>query len=93
MSELVAPVGHMADSVGVIPLDDELSVFDSSTGAALALNRTAADVLSFADGSTSLGEVIRTLAEAYQVDAERIVDDVRAAVDQLTDAGVIRPAE
>lgn len=73
-------------------MDDELSVFNAASGRALALNRTAADVLALADGSTSIGNVVRMLASAYDMEPEEIVADVRAAVDELTGAGVIVPA-
>lgn len=89
--ELDIPVGRPANSVRVIALDDELSVFNADSGIALALNRTAADVLALADGSTSIRHVVQTLARAYDVEPEEIVADVRAAVDQLISAGVIVP--
>lgn len=89
MTDRAVIVGRLADSVRVRELDDELSVFDTTTGTALALNRTAADVLAFADGTTSVGELVRTLAQAYQVEPDDIVDDVHGVVAQLADAGVI----
>lgn len=87
--ELDKPVGQPANSVRVIALDDELSVFHTVSGVALALNRTAADVLALADGSISIGKVVQTLARAYDTQPEEIIDDVRAAVDELTSAGVL----
>lgn len=89
MTDLHAIVVRPSDSVRVHSLGDEISLFDAATGTAFALNRTAADVLALADGSTSLGEIVDTLARAYRVAPGEIVMGVRSALGQLIDAGVL----
>ena len=84
-------MGTPAPTVSQVELDDELSLFDSRTGTALALNRTASDVWALADGRSSVQEVVATLARAYGVTAESIVDQVREVLDTLTRAGVLLP--
>lgn len=89
MKELDLPVGRPAPSIRIIELGDELSVFDAATGVAVALNRTAADVVALADGTSTAGEIIGTLARAYEVVPADIEAEVRAVIDQLTEAGVL----
>lgn len=81
--------GRPADSVTLLELDGELSLFDTRTGTAMVLNRTAADVLALADGRTTVGEIIDTLAGAYAVAAEEIGPGVRAVLGELARSGVL----
>ena len=81
--------GRPADSVRLLELDGELSLFDTRTGPAMVLNRTAADILALADGGTTVGEVIDTLAHAYAVTAEHIGPSVRDVIAELVLSGVL----
>jgi len=87
------PVGHQAPTVSSEELGDDLSLFDSASGTAIALNGTARDIWSLVDGEASFDEIVATLARAYRVEPSAIEDDVRVALDRLVDAGfVIRPS-
>ena len=87
------PVGYQAPTVSSQELGDDLSLFDSASGTAMALNGTASDIWSLVDGEATFDEVVETLARAYRVEPEAIEADVRAALDRLVGAGfVIRPA-
>lgn len=88
MSEVV---GAHAPSVEEMAVGDELSLFDTATGTAVALNQTARDTWVLADGVATLDEMVSTLANAYGVEPEDIAADVRAAVAELTRAGVLQP--
>ena len=79
--------------MSTVELGDELSVFHASTGTAMSLNRTAADVFALADGSTTVAEAVSVLARAYGVESEDIADDVAGAVRLLRDAGVLVTAQ
>lgn len=72
-------------------LGDELSLFDTATGTAFALNSTARDIWALADGERDLDEVISTLAKAYGTRPESIATEVRATVEALVAAGVLLP--
>jgi len=85
------PVGRLADTVRVEELDDELTLFDVRTGTAVALNRTAADILALADGVTTVPEVVATLARNYAVEPSAIADEVLGVVQELTAAGILVP--
>lgn len=85
------PVGAQAPTVSSEELGDDLSLFDSATGTAVALNGTARDIWSLVDGRATLDDIVTTLARAYQVEPGAIEEDVRAALAQLVDAGVVVP--
>ena len=71
----------------------DLSVFDPETNRAVALNRTAFDILALADGRTGSREMADVLAAAYGVRAEDIAADVRSGLDTLVEAGVLQASD
>ena len=83
--------GAPAPSVRSLPLGDELSVFDSATGRAFALNRTAADVFALADGRATVAEIAQVLSRAYDAEPSGIARDVTLVVRHLTEAGLLMP--
>ena len=82
-------IGRRSDTVRQEELDDELTLFDISSGTALALNRTAREIWSRADGQTALDDVVADLAARYQTAPEVIRADVVSALTALEDAGVL----
>ena len=89
---MTQPAGAQAPTVSSEELGDHLSLFDSASGTGVALNGTARDIWSLIDGRATLDEIVTTLAQAYRVEPVAIEEDVRAALIQLVDAGVvIRP--
>lgn len=80
---------RVREVVELVELDDGFSVFDPTTGRVAFLNRTASDVLSLADGGTSVVEIATALALAYGVAADDILDDIRSALESLRSAGAI----
>jgi hypothetical protein len=77
----------------VLPVGDEVSLFDSASGQALRLNRTASDVYSLADGERTEDELVSALAEAYGLSPEDIAQDVAVGLDQLVDCGALRVSD
>ena len=73
-----------------LPVGDEVSLFDSATGRALRLNRTAADVYALADGERTVDELLALLARAYGVPPQAIAEDVANGVRELIGAGALR---
>ena len=71
----------LAPGVRMLPLGEDLSVFNAETGRTLALNRTAADILALVDGSTSLAQIATVVANAY----EQPVPDVETVVGEVAD--------
>lgn len=82
-------VGAPAPTVSTMPLGDELSIFDSATGRAFALNRTAADVFALADGRTTMTEIVGILSRAYDAEPADVAADVALVVRELTEAGLL----
>ena len=63
-----------------------------STATAFALNRTARDVWALADGTSTVEQVVATLARFYRVVPETIAHDVHEVLVALTEAGLLAPA-
>ena len=82
-------LGVPAPTVSTLELGDELTAFDSATGTALTLNRTASDLFALADGQTTVSEAAEVLARAYGVAPADIADDVMGAVRELRTAGFL----
>lgn len=82
-------LGPVAVTVREVELDGEISLYDSTTNRALLLNPTASDVWRLLDGAHTLTEIIELLAQAYDTTPEAIADDVRSAVEQLMDHGLL----
>ncbi len=61
-------VGRQAPTVSGEELGEDLSLFDSATGTAVALNGTARDIWALVDGEASFDDVVATLAQAYRVE-------------------------
>jgi hypothetical protein len=75
--------------VSTVDLGDELTAFDSATGTALTLNRTASDLFALADGQTTVSEAVEVLARVYGVPASAITEDVAGTVRELRTAGFL----
>jgi hypothetical protein len=73
-------------------LGDELTLFDTATGRAVALNGTARDIWALIDGESGIDDIVHTLARAYHVQPDLIAADVESAVAQLEEAEVLLPA-
>ena len=69
------------DDVTFVELDGEAVVYDELRGAVHHLNVSATIVWSLCDGDTSLDEMSRTIAEAFDLN----VDDVRPQVSEVLD--------
>ena len=71
----------LSPAVSMLPLGEDLSVFNAETGATLALNRTAADILALVDGRSSLAQISTVVAGAY----EQPVSDVEVVVGEVAE--------
>jgi hypothetical protein len=85
-------IGRQAPTVSGEELGEDLSLFDSATGTAVALNGTARDIWALVDGKASVDDVVATLAQAYRVEPGEIEGDVRAALERLVSEGFIVPS-
>lgn len=79
----------LSPSVSVLPLGDELSVFDAATGQTLALNRTAADILALVDGHTTIAQLASQLARSYPLAPDELVTAVSELADTLLARGTV----
>ena len=86
------PVGRQAPTVSGEELGDDLSLFDSASGKAVALNGTARDIWELVDGEASVDDVVATLAGAYRSNRGPSRAMSRVALDRLVAEGFIVPA-
>ena len=75
-----------------IELDDNLALYDEVGQLLILLNSSAAAVWELCDGTTTLDDMVRELAEALGAAgsaAEEITEDVRLTVGKLADLGLV----
>lgn len=70
-------------------VDGEMIVVSASRSSILALNRTGAAVWERADGTASVADIARSLAEEYGVDPGQAAEDVEAFLDELRAEGLL----
>ena len=80
------------DGAAAVELDDNVALYDEVGQLLILLNSSAAAVWELCDGTTTLDDMVRELAEALGVagsDAEQIAEDVRLTVRMLADLGLV----
>ena len=70
-------------------LDDNIAVYDAVGRLMILLNPSAGEVWNLCDGSTTVGEMVATLAGTYPDQAELIGDDVVATLRRLAEIGLV----
>jgi coenzyme PQQ biosynthesis protein PqqD len=88
-----------ADSVPVrregaagVELDDNVAVYDEVGQLMILLNSSAGAVWNRCDGSTTVDEIVRALAQTYPDQAAEIGDDVRETLRKLAEIGLVTEA-
>jgi radical SAM protein with 4Fe4S-binding SPASM domain len=71
------------------PSGDEVLFYDGEGKNAFSLNRVAARIWSLCDGTRTTEEIARLLFEEFDVEMERLVRDVNAAVDFMVLQGLL----
>ncbi len=79
------------DELTVVHLDGESVVYDASSGDLHHLNMSATAVLDLCDGTSTIGELVEIVAEAFGMPSDRVEPDVRALVRQLRRAELLEP--
>ena len=79
----------LSPTVSMLPLGEDLSVFNAETGRTLALNRSAADILALVDGSTSLTQISTVVANAYDVPVPDVATVVGEVAESLLGHGAV----
>lgn len=65
-------------------------LFDAEEGEPYILNETATEVWQRLDGETTLEEIVRDLAAAYECPTEVVLEDVMRLLRDLSDRGFVR---
>jgi len=72
-----------------VDLDGEAVLYVPSTNSMHILNPTAALIWACIDGTSAIAAVASDISEAFNVDAQRIRDDVTTAVNQFATDGLL----
>jgi PqqD family protein of HPr-rel-A system len=87
---------RVSDAVAVVPIDGEAVVYDHQAGGQIHyLNHSAALVLALCDGSATMHQIARAIADVYEMPVDEVEPQVRSAVASLRQVGVLdgtRPA-
>jgi hypothetical protein len=78
--------------VRALPLGDGRTLLDQEVGAFLAVSPTGAIVWKCLDGSSSLGDICRDLAEVFDAPLPTVTDDTLALVRRMAERGLVRDA-
>jgi hypothetical protein len=73
----------------VVPLDDNVAVYDEVGQLLILLNVSAAAVWERCDGTATVDDLGRALAAAYPGAPSDIVEDVRRTVEKLCALGLV----
>jgi hypothetical protein len=72
-----------------VELDDNLALYDEVGQLMILLNTSAAAVWERCDGTTTIDDMVRQLAEAHAAEAGDVCEDVRLTVRKLADLGLV----
>ncbi len=77
------------EGTSAVELDDNLALYDDVGQLLILLNTSAASVWALCDGVTALDDMVRTLVDSHDDDAELIEVDVHQTVRKLADLGLV----
>lgn len=75
----------------VVELDGHISVLVAETGVVHSLNASASDVWQLLDGTRPVEDIVDRLLERYDVERERLHEDVERLVADLTSRRLLEP--
>jgi hypothetical protein len=82
-------VARARPDVVQVEIDGEIVLYDDSAKVMHRLSPTAGQVWRCLDGSGSLADIAADIADVYQMDAEDVLNDIIATVDQFESAGLL----
>jgi hypothetical protein len=81
------------EGADAVELDDNVALYDDVGQLLIMLNSSAAVIWECCDGTTTLDDMVRELAEAHPDDAVEIGEDVRQTLRKLVELGLVIDAE
>lgn len=82
----------ISPSVGWVEIDGEVVVLDPDSEQVHLLSRSGALLWQLLDGETTVDELARDVAFAFDLDAERALEDVSAFVLEVATSGLLADA-
>ncbi|MFC1777597.1 PqqD family protein [Pseudomonadota bacterium] len=83
-------IWQIDDQVRYRRLFDEGVLIHQEQANALILNDTGIAFLELCDGQRNTGEIIESLGDTYDVDAETLAEDLESFISELAGQGIIR---
>jgi hypothetical protein len=77
------------DGASAVELDDNVALYDEVGQLLILLNTSAAAVWERCDGTTTVDDIARLLADAHPTEAAVIGEDVRQTVGKLAELGLV----
>ncbi len=77
------------EGADAVALDDNVALYDDVGQLLIMLNSSAAAIWELCDGTTTLDDMMRELAERHEADADVIGQDVRQTVCKLAELGLV----
>lgn len=94
MSEMIpSPVFRHCGDVRYRVIDDEAVVIRQDAGEVLGLNDVGARLLELIDGKASVKVLLEKMADEFEIDRNRLEQDVLGFLQELGEAGVIEQIE
>ena len=82
----------LRDDVAVVELDGEAVIYDEASGNLHHLNPTATIVLAFCDGTSTISQFSREIAQAFDVVPTEVEPQVKNLVKEFRRAGLLERA-
>ena len=83
----------VADGLESANLDGETVLLDVNSGHYFGLNEVGSRIIELVGDPTTVGEVVQVMLKEYDVDADRLEQDVSSFIQQMVDRKLIRETD
>lgn len=80
----------VSDSLIVADIEDEAVLLDKEKGVYYGLNEIGTSIFDRLDEPRTAGEIIEKMKTEYDVDSQRLADDVVSFLNKMYDRGLVR---
>ena len=83
----------VSDGLESANLDGETVLLDVNSGHYFGLNEVGSRIMELVGDPTTVGEVVQVMLKEYDVDADRLEQDVSSFIQQMVDRKLIRETD
>lgn len=80
---------QVCEGLELVQFKDEVLAIDQQGGKVLSLNAVAKEVLDCIDGTKSLEEIAKEIAQEYETNEQQILEDVREFLMGVIELGLV----